>query len=385
MADSARHALYYDAESTYGTTETSPGFNYFRHTGCTLGVNKETNVSEELYSDRGIRDERHGNKNVVGDVNAELSYNSFNDILEALIGGTWSTSATSVTATTISATASGNTIDDSASGFGSISAGDMVLISGFTGTTANNGVARVTAASAASLTIDGRTLTDEAAGDSVTIRVMDKLTSGTTRRSFSLIRDFADLTNGRYQLFSGCEFNSGSLNFGLGAIISAVFGIIGQNQSSSASAPSGATFGSAGTTEPFISYDGSLNEAGSASSILTNFTIDVNNGLEPKFHLGSSETSQPGIGRHEVTGEITAYFDDDTLLAKFLNETESNLLSSLTDAAGNTFAIMLPRVIYNGGQPDVGGEANTPINLPYRALHDSTTSNATIIIAKEDA
>lgn len=386
MADSARHSVYYDSETSYGATDSSPAFTHLRHTSCTLGLSKETNISEELNSHAQIVDSRHGNKTAGGDIGAELSYNSQNDIFEALLGGTWTTSAVTVTGTTISATASGNTIDDSGSGFGSFAVGDMVEISGFTGETGNNGIARVTAASSASLTLDGLTLADDAAGESVTVEVLDQLKTGTTRRSFSIMRDFADLTDGRYQLYTGCEFNTAEITLGLGTIITTSFGVIGSGHTSSASAPASSTFGNATTTKPFVSYDGSIREAGGVSTIMSGLTISLDNGLEPKFHLGSSTTAgQAGRGRTNITGSVTAYFDDDTMLNKFLNETESSIQSTVIDAAGNTFVIFLPRVVYNAGQPDVGGEANTTLSLDFQALYDDTTSDATMIIAKLDA
>jgi len=74
-----------------------------------------------------------------------------------------------MSATTISATASGNTINDSANGLGIFSVDDMIRITGFT-ESANTGIAIVTAASASQLTLNGDiTLVDEAAGDAVSL------------------------------------------------------------------------------------------------------------------------------------------------------------------------------------------------------------------------
>ena len=385
MADSARHATYQIVESTYGTTPTSPAFGYLRATGNSLGTTKTAIESEELYADRGKRDSRHGNKNVAGDIPTEFSYGSHDDSLEALLGGTWSTGSVSVTATTISATASGNTIDDSGSGFGSFAVGDMVLISGFTGDTGNNGVARITAQTSASLTVDGLILVDDSAGESVTIKEMDQLIAGTTRRSFSILRDFSELTSGRYQLYPGCEYNTGSYTAGLDSIVTMSYGILGKGQTSSASAPGSSTFGSATTTEPMVPTDGCVSSDGVVSAIITALDFSIDNGMETKFNLCSDETAQPGQGMSNATGNITAYFDNDTLLNLFLNETVSTLKQELTDAAGNTFAVYFPKIKYNGGQPDVGGEANSPISLPFQALFDATTSNSAIILAREPA
>lgn len=382
MANSARHDMFYDPETVYGVTETTPVFDYIRHTGTTLGTTKTQITSEELYSDRGIRDERHGNKNIAGDIPAELSYGSFDDLIEAALGGTWSVASATITAATISATASGNTIDDSGSGFGSFAVGMMVKISGFAGTLSNNGVARVTVASAASLTLDGLNLTDEVAGNSITIAEMDQLKAGVTRRSFSILRDFTDLTNGRFQLFTGSAFNTLAMTTGLDAIVTTNFGLIGKLQTSSASAPGGSTFNDPNTNEPFVAFDGCLSEGGDQSAIISAFDFTLDNGIEPKFNVCSDTTDEPGIGRTDITGNITAFFDNDTLLNKFLNETKSQITTFLTDSAGNTFSVFFPEVLYNSGQPDIGGEANSPISLSFRALHEATISDTSIIISR---
>ncbi len=96
------------------------------------------------------------------------------------------------TAATISAQASDNSFNDSASGFltAGFALGDRVRVSGFTGNVANNIlVGTITALTAAKMTIggtDGDVIVDDAAGESVTIvkwtsrRIQaDDLASGT--------------------------------------------------------------------------------------------------------------------------------------------------------------------------------------------------------------
>lgn len=384
MANSSRHETYYVPESTYGETPVSPSFLYSRNAGLTLGVTKTEIQSSELYADRGIRDSRHGNKQLGGDEAIELSYSSHDDILEGGLGGTWNASpASPVTDTTIAAVASGNSLTDTNSGFGSIPAGTLIKIEGFT-TSTNNGIAYVNASAAGQLDLDGITFTDEAAGASITVSEMETLKIGIVRRPFSFLRDFTDLTDGRYNLNTGCEVNTISLSTTLDAIITGTFNFLGKGESSSASPPAGSTFGSPTTMEPFVSFDGCVYENGARSGIISAFDWTLSNGLEAKFSVCSDETAQPGQGQADITGNITAYFDNDVLLNKFLNETESSLKQQLTDAAGNSFAVYFPIVKYNGGQPDIGGEVNSTISLPFRALYDETAASA-MIVARLDA
>ena len=88
-ATGARHSMGVIAEATYGTTPATPAFDDVRHTSCNLALTKSTLESGEVRADRQIAHLRHGNKSVAGDIGVELSYTTFDDFLEALLGGTW--------------------------------------------------------------------------------------------------------------------------------------------------------------------------------------------------------------------------------------------------------------------------------------------------------
>lgn len=90
-AQGSRHEINYIQESTFGVTPATPVFKAFRNTGTTLELSKTSLVSNELRSDRQISDFRGGNKQVGGDISFELSADSFDDMLEAALGGTWTT------------------------------------------------------------------------------------------------------------------------------------------------------------------------------------------------------------------------------------------------------------------------------------------------------
>ena len=68
IATGSRHDMAYVAESTFGTTPTTPVFTPIRHNGTTLGLSKDAIESEELREDRQVAHYRHGNKSVSGDV-----------------------------------------------------------------------------------------------------------------------------------------------------------------------------------------------------------------------------------------------------------------------------------------------------------------------------
>lgn len=304
-ATGSRHSMGYIAESAYGSTPATPTFIDVRHTSCSLGLTKTELESAEIRPDRQIAHYRHGNKSVAGDIGFELSYGSFDDLLEAALCGTWDTDTPS-------------------------------------------------------------------AG-------IDQLQVGTTRRSFTVERNFANLDTPEWHRYTGTEINSLSLSVAPDAIITGTFNAVAQDYAIATSIISGATYPAATTTEPFDSFSGTITEGGSSIATVTSLEMTLENGLSSLFTVGSATTSLPSIGKSRVTGTMTTFFQSKALLDKFINETASSLVFVLQDPAGNTYDFTFPNIKYNGGQPDVEGEGEITVSLPFIALYDSTEgSNITI-------
>jgi len=384
MADSARHNLLIIEESTRGITPAaSPALLDLRHTSCSLKVAKGSNKSAELHQDGEIRDLRHGTKQVNGEVGVEFSYGSFDDILEAAFGGTWAPKAT-ITAATLAAVAVDNTFADSGSGFvtAGFEVGDRVTVTGFTGDLANNLVAGVlTAVAAGTLTIggtDGDVIVDDAAGESVTIvTTKTVLKVGTARRFFTMIRHFSDLDSGDkpYHFFTGCEFTGFNISIPAEGMVTGAFPALGINQTlaedlTDLTTP---TIGEPTTTKPFDSFTGTLTEGGGALAIVTEISLTLAKSQAPRFVVGSATADlKPTVGQADVTGTLTAYFENSTLLEKFLNETDSSIAVTITDLAGNSYILTLPLVKYTDAPTDVSGEGSVTVALPFQALRDAT-------------
>ncbi|MCC3304923.1 phage tail tube protein [Sneathiella sp. HT1-7] len=90
FATGAQHGLTYIAESVFGTTPASPEMTSCRHTACSLGLSKTTLETAEIRSDRQIAHLLHGQKTVSGNIDMELSYGAFDDMLAAVMQSSWS-------------------------------------------------------------------------------------------------------------------------------------------------------------------------------------------------------------------------------------------------------------------------------------------------------
>lgn len=287
-------------EVTYGTTPANPAFTYVRNNGTTIGLTKDSLVSEELRPDRQIVDHQYGMQQIGGDISAELNHGAqLDSILEAVLCGTW---------------------------------------------TAN------------------------------------VLKASTVRRSFSVLRHYSDLSSGDkpFHLFNGVEFNTFALSISANDRVTATYGVVGRQQAvPSATAPAGSTGVTIPTTVQTPMMTGtltSLSEGGSTLGIATEVSFTLENGIEMKPVVASAFTLRPSIGRTNLTGQLTAYFENSTLLEKFLNGDTSSINIMLSDPVtpANGYTILIPRIKYTGGQADVSGQGAITIPLPFQALFNAS-------------
>ena len=199
------------------------------------------------------------------------------------------------------------------------------------------------------------------------------LKAGTTRRSYTVERHHQDI--GKYLRSTGCQFNTMSLSIAPNSMVTGSFGIIGSGFTTSGSALGSSSYSAESTTAPFDSFSGSIKEGGSAIAIITALELNIDNGMEALYVVGSADTLLPSIGKSSVTGSVTAYFENTTLLDKFVAETTSSIEFTLTDAAGNDYIVLLPKVKYNSGNPEVSGPGAITVTLDFVALYNSTDAS----------
>lgn len=204
------------------------------------------------------------------------------------------------------------------------------------------------------------------------------LKAGTTFKSFSMERRFTDIT--QFLVYTGCGINSMNLSITPNAIVTGSFGVVGKSMTTS-----GVTLGAptdVATNAPFDAFTGTIQEGGVSIATITAIELALSNGIEPTFVIGSDSTPELVSGRSTVTGTVSAYFEDLSLLNKFLNETESSIQFELSDPSANTLTFLLPRIKYTGGDVPVQGEGALMLNMPFQALLDDVTENTNLKITR---
>jgi hypothetical protein len=287
FAQGSRSSLSYIVESTFGTTPAG-NFQNLPFTSHSLNMTKDRVEGTDIQADRMSRVDRHGNRQVAGDITADLRDTDYDDFLEAAMLNTW----------------------------------------------------------------DGNVLK-----------------VGTVPKYFSIEDYAADIDQAR--LFTGCSVNTLSVALAPNAMVTGTFGIVGKDMViSSTEKTQDAATGAA----PFDSYSGDLEIGGSVAAIVTAMDFTVTNGFAPTFVVGDDSAPSLEVGNAVVEGSISAYFEDASLLNRFINETETSLKVTVGDNEGtpNTMEFFFPRCKINSADVGVDGPTSRVIALSFVALRDDT-------------
>jgi hypothetical protein len=290
FAQGSRSSLSYIVESTFGTTPAG-NFTNLPFSTQSLNLSKDRVAGNDIQADRMPRVDRHGNRQVGGDVVVDLRKGDYDAFLESAMLNTWAT---------------------------------------------------------------------------------DVLKVGTAPKYFSIEDYAADVDQAR--LFTGCTVSSLALSIAPSQMVTSTFTMVGKDMTIGATEK---TQDAASGNAPFDAYSGAVAignvGASSASGVVTGIDFTLNNSFAPTFVVGDDSAPALEVGRAEIEGTLTAYFEDATLITRFLNETETELSVSVDDPTGsNEYTFLFPRVKINSADVGVDGPNSRTISMSFVALYDST-------------
>jgi hypothetical protein len=370
--------ISYILESSYGTTPGTPNMLELWHNTESMRPVRNPFESARSLGDRQIGDVRMGRKSGQGDIVSELCFANFDDWLMALIGydisTDWPTPFSQVAASTISFAADsgsdGGTITDSGSGLGSISVGDFVEVAGVTVETDNNAIWYVTSASAGSIDVQPcytgqAAMADKTAGDSVTIDQVVRITNDTNEQSFTTELRYNDLT--RFHIYRGVVVDTGAVTVPPNGISTITWGLLSKNYEETATTLDAAPT-AASQYSPFDGLSGTYLEGGTAVTVMTGLDFNIANNYMLTESLGSDEAGEAIARKFRIDGSVSYYKEDDTISAKFYNETESSLVFTLTDPESNQYRFTFPRVKYTSCEEGKGDDGPIISRMNWMAL-----------------
>lgn len=204
---------------------------------------------------------------------------------------------------------------------------------------------------------------------------------GTTPKFFS-IEDYAsDIDQAR--LFTGMTVSTLGISMAPNQMVATTFGMVGKDMSITQTQK---TLTASSTNAPFDAYSGSIGigaiGTGTPSSVavVTGIDFTLENSYAPTFVIGSDSAPSLEYGRAEVSGTISAYFEDAALINRFLNETETGVQVIVNDPTGsNPYTFKFPRCKINSADVGVDGPTSRIVSMEFVGLYDTgETSNMEI-------
>lgn len=335
-----------EVAGSWGVPAAAGSGKYLRRTTIDLSLTRDTYESSEISSTAQTLDARNGMDKVDGSLKTEISVGSYSDFWAALLRGAWTPGVT-FTGTTVSAVGASSKIVRGAGSWitDGFRVGKVVGVSGFA-TAANNGHFTILSLTATEMVVDA-TLTTEAAGASVTVKVLGKtlqiplLPSARTNDSFTIEQYFD--TIGVSRVATGIKVNKADVKVAPNSMATCDFGFMGKGMTTSSSAYF-TTPAAASTTGVMSGSAGALYVGGVKKGVVTSFDCSIDGGMETGTIIGSRQAADIFLGRIKATGKFSIYFTDDTIFNAFTNETDVRLEVRLDDSDGNSFVLGFPRI-----------------------------------------
>lgn len=196
-------------------------------------------------------------------------------------------------------------------------------------------------------------------------------------------KQFPNLATPQYFKYNGCKINSCRMSFKSEGAITTVFNILGAKETVGTSAldASATDYGNV----PWEMMEATLTEGGSASTIVTELDILIENNLDGSvFTIGNSgQRKELPVGTVKVSGTLKALFDSVTLYNKAVNNTESSIKVSFSrgdglGSAGNEFTeLLIPELIYTPKSPMITGALGVFTELSYEGYYQNSSEAST--------
>jgi hypothetical protein len=374
IAVGALTEIGYVAEVTFGSTPVSAAFQRVRDVSFSVNLQKEAYQSEERRSDRQRQDVRHGYRSVTGDIAGELSEQSWDDFVQAIMGGTWATGA-SAPFSGVGASVSNNRFTVTSADFPTLGVriGDVFALSADTPITGlTDRYFTALSVGVSTIEVEPGTVGTTATASANFSVVGQKVGIGTTYRSFTIERWLTDRS--LYQQFRGVRLNQMTISIPASGLVTATFSVIGRDGTSFSSTSAASAYTATPQTTPFAAVNGELYEGGAVLGLVTAAEITVNNNMAGPQVVGTDLTPDVLFGRFaDVSGTITVLFTSADMHSKFVSETESTLILRLQnkddlDSTTQFIGIVLPRIKYSGGDVDDSPDTGITVTMPFVAL-----------------
>lgn len=207
---------------------------------------------------------------------------------------------------------------------------------------------------------------------------------GTDPKFFTIEHGSLDIA--QFQVYTGVTVNSMNLTMSAGdnSPVQATFGLIGRDMNPLSGTTVADSLVPVSTNKPFDHYAGNgfrIANAGSALAeyCITSFDLTIDRGYETRYCIGDDSSKSYIAGMADITGSFTAYFDNATLMNRFINEVET-ALEIEAGFGSDVMRFFLPRVKINSATNGIGGNTGAKfVECSFKALYDTAEQSSLTI------
>jgi hypothetical protein len=382
LASSSLVNVGYIEEVTFGTTPVAGNYKYLRVTGESMDYTINKEVSNEINSRRTNTSMVPVSAATSGNLEAEISYNEYDPLIEGTLQSTFTAYGTAGVGTAFSATFTATTITAAVaptggSAFTTLQRGQWFRVNAPTGL--NDGkILRVSGSvdpTSTVITLDANTpALVEGPIASSTIST-SRLSHGTTQKSYSIERQSPDITE--YWIYKGMVPSSMDLSISSGSLSSLSFGFMGTQ------AARGTVTNLPGTPVASKTYDihsgvsGSVcvirvNGAALSGTFVKDLSLTYDNSLRAQDAICSLASIGIGSGTLAISGSMTVYFANGSLFDSFAANNNVSIEFSTFDGAGNGYVISIPKANLEKVATVAGSkDQDMMLSVDFRALEDN--------------
>jgi hypothetical protein len=356
-------------------------------------VSKEQ--SKEINSTRTITSVVPVTAAASGGVSGEISYQEWDELMASTlqsvytvfgvngVGATFSSTAVglaagSITASVATSGASLFTLLQKGQWFRLVAPGDAI----------NNGkvlrVSTITDPTSTVITLDASTQLTLNAGTVTGCTVStSRLTHGIAQSSFTLERNNADI--GRFMAYRGMTPSKMSVGVSSGSLSTISFDFMGKDATISVG-NDGITTQLPGTAVASYTYDIHSGVTGAScvlwegglpitGTFVKSISMDFDNTLRSQEAICTLGAISIGSGTINISGSVSVYFADLALFTKFKNNTNSSIIFSSIDTAGNGYVFTIPVANISTWKTNASGkDTDMMVDIQFIGLRDAANA-----------
>ncbi len=372
-------------ETNWGVAAGPGGAQLLRRVTADFNLTKDSYTSDEINPTFQTTSMRHGVRNVDGSLDAELSPSTYKEFFEGVLardftaGGTTTgasvTIATSGSFFTLTRAAGdwltdgfyvGNVVRLTGAGLNAANAGNNLLVVALTSL-----VMTVQVLSATPLVAEGPIAAVDAA-------VVGKQTyipsSGHTDPSFTVEQFFDDINQS--EVFTGLKVASVNLDLPSTGLVKASVSFKGKDLAQTGTTQYFTSPTAVTSSTIFASVSGSVIVNGQPVALITSASLAIERNQEAATVVGSNFAADIFVGRINVTGNMSVYFEDNTFRDYFDKENHISIIFALTTGEEKNADVMtftLPNTLVNTASK-TDAELGLVQSMDFQALQNTVTT-----------